>query len=88
MSPSQIKVVQKGFYEVMHGNQGTAAWMFKNKDYNPAGKTGTAEIDKATGIVNKTLIGYAPYENPEVAFAVVVPDIKEGNTNSEIAEGA
>jgi penicillin-binding protein A len=88
MTPSQIKVVQKGFYEVMNGNNGTAAWKFKNKEYNPAGKTGTAEIDKATGIVNKTLIGYAPYENPEVAFAVVVPDIKEGNTNSEIAEGA
>lgn len=88
MKPSEIAVVQKGFYEVMHGNAGTAAWKFKNKDYNPAGKTGTAEIDKATGVVNKTLIGYAPYENPEVAFAVVVPNIKEGNTNSEIAEGA
>ncbi|KZE66437.1 hypothetical protein AWM68_08755 [Fictibacillus phosphorivorans] len=87
MKPSEIAVVQKGFYEVMHGNAGTAAWKFRNKDYNPAGKTGTAEIDKATGVVNKTLIGYAPYENPEVAFAVVVPNIKEGNTNSEIAEG-
>lgn len=88
MSPQEIEVVQRGFYEVMHGNNGTAAWMFKNKDYNPAGKTGTAEIDKATGVVNKTLVGYAPYENPEVALAVVVPNIKEGNTNSEIAEGA
>lgn len=88
MSPQEIEVVQRGFYEVMHGNNGTAAWMFKNKDYKPAGKTGTAEIDKATGVVNKTLVGYAPYENPEIAFAVVVPNIKEGNTNSEIAEGA
>jgi penicillin-binding protein A len=88
MSSKDIELVQKGFYEVTHGNNGTAAWKFKNKDYNPAGKTGTAEVDKEKGIVNKTLIGYAPYENPEVAFAVVVPDIKEGNTNSEIAEGA
>lgn len=88
MSSKDIELVQKGFYEVTHGNNGTAARKFKNKDYNPAGKTGTAEVDKEKGIVNKTLIGYAPYENPEVAFAVVVPDIKEGNTNSEIAEGA
>jgi penicillin-binding protein A len=87
MNPSDIEVVQKGFYEVMHGSNGTAAWIFKDKEYNPAGKTGTAEVDKETGLVNKTLVGYAPYENPEVAFAVVVPDIREGYTNNEIAEG-
>jgi cell division protein FtsI/penicillin-binding protein 2 len=88
MKESYLDVVHKGFYQVMHGSKGTAAWMFKNKEYNPAGKTGTAEVDKATGLVNKTLIGYAPYDNPEVAFAVVVPKIREGYTNLEIAEGA
>jgi penicillin-binding protein A len=87
MKQSDINVVQKGFYEVMHGSNGTASWIFKDKEYNPAGKTGTAEVDKETGLVNKTLIGYAPYENPEVAFAVVIPNIREGYTNNEIGEG-
>ncbi|MBY6035484.1 penicillin-binding protein 2 [Fictibacillus nanhaiensis] len=87
MNQNDIKVVQKGFHEVMNGKNGTAAWIFKDKEYNPAGKTGTAEVDKKTGLYNKTLIGYAPYDNPEVAFAVIVPDIREGYTNNEIGEG-
>jgi penicillin-binding protein A len=87
MKQSDIDLVQKGFYEVMNGKNGTAAYLFKNKDYNPAGKTGTAEVDTKTALYNKTLIGYAPYDKPEVAIAVVVPDIREDSTNNEIGEG-
>jgi cell division protein FtsI/penicillin-binding protein 2 len=87
MKQEYLDVVQQGFRQVMAGSKGTAAWLFKNKDYQPAGKTGTAEIDKKTGLYNKTLVGYAPYNNPEIAFAVVVPEIREDNTNTEIGEG-
>lgn len=59
---------------------------FKNASYKPAGKTGTAQTvyggDDPIGrnakgermeCYNLTLVGYAPYDNPEVAFSVVVP---------------
>ncbi|MFC7370372.1 peptidoglycan D,D-transpeptidase FtsI family protein [Fictibacillus iocasae] len=87
MKQEYLDVVKQGFRQVMAGSNGTAAWIFKNKEYKPAGKTGTAEIDKKTGLYNKTLVGYAPYDNPEVAFAVVVPNIREDFTNNEIGEG-
>ncbi|MFZ0476410.1 MAG: penicillin-binding transpeptidase domain-containing protein, partial [Halobacillus sp.] len=40
--------------------------------YNMAGKTGTAQAARSN-LLNKTLIGYAPHDDPEVAFSVVTP---------------
>jgi cell division protein FtsI/penicillin-binding protein 2 len=81
MSDSEIKRVQQGFKLVMQGPNGTASSQFASKSYNPAGKTGTAQSfydgpikEKfLTPTYNTTLVGYAPADNPEVAFSVVVP---------------
>ena len=35
-------------------------------------KTGTAQTDKATGLTDTWMIGFAPANNPQVAVAVVV----------------
>ncbi|SFE04464.1 cell elongation-specific peptidoglycan D,D-transpeptidase [Bacillus sp. OV194] len=82
MDKSYINRVQQGFWEVYHSPGGTAAQYFNNPKYhNPAGKTGTAQVKKydhnGNFIANKdnlTLVGYAPYDNPEIAFAIIVPD--------------
>ncbi|WP_368504760.1 penicillin-binding transpeptidase domain-containing protein [Alkalihalophilus sp. As8PL] len=83
MSDADLNRVQQGFYQVMNGSQGTAAGTFRNTSYNPAGKTGTAQVRVAVGTGanrqlkngnNQIMVGYAPYDNPEVAFAIVVPD--------------
>ncbi|MFP3124552.1 penicillin-binding protein 2 [Ectobacillus funiculus] len=87
MDDSYLKVVQEGFRMVMQTPSGTGASLFMKAPYaayKAAGKTGTAEtfydgpIDslRATPVYNLTLIGYAPDENPEVAFSVVVPWMK------------
>jgi cell division protein FtsI/penicillin-binding protein 2 len=75
----QIEHVQKGFYRVTHGADGTAN-NFKDAPYNAAGKSGTAEsfykgpnMEEADQTYNTTLIGYAPFNNPEIAFSTVVP---------------
>ncbi|MFS0861568.1 peptidoglycan D,D-transpeptidase FtsI family protein [Fredinandcohnia sp. 179-A 10B2 NHS] len=80
MDMKYIERVQEGFVRVMHGARGTAKSYFGNKPYKPAGKTGSAETryynaeTKQKGdSVTSTLVGYAPYDNPEVAFSVVVP---------------
>ncbi|MFC7060642.1 peptidoglycan D,D-transpeptidase FtsI family protein [Halobacillus seohaensis] len=62
---------------------GTASSYFSGVDYQPAAKTGTAQeykwIEKENGererylTLNLTMVGYAPYDNPEVAFSVMVP---------------
>ncbi len=55
---------------------------------------GNVEDYERIPVENLTLVGYAPYENPEIAFAVVVPDtgvITGGGyqyqTNKEIGRG-
>ncbi|MDM5199722.1 penicillin-binding protein 2 [Fictibacillus enclensis] len=88
MKQEYLDVVHQGFRQVMVGSHGTAAAYFKNKSYQPAGKTGTAQVDVKSGLNNKTLVGYAPYDNPEVSFAVVVPKVREGSINLEIGSGA
>ncbi|APC48247.1 penicillin-binding protein [Virgibacillus halodenitrificans] len=81
MKNSYIERVQEGFRRVYQETGGTAAGYFKGKDYNPAGKTGTAQsfyFDSETEILHKTenhsLIGYAPFDDPEIAFAVIAPN--------------
>lgn len=82
--------IQEGFRAVMSsGGTGSA---FIKSSYKAAGKTGTSEsfIDSdGNGIVDKetmsnTFGAYAPYDNPEVSFVVVSPDIyyKEGTSTS------
>src|SRR5699024_6290819 len=43
MPKSQIERVQEGFKQAYQSSTGTAYSYFTGKDYNPAGKTGTAE---------------------------------------------
>lgn len=78
---AEIKQVQKGFRLVYTGAQGSARSTFGDAPYTAAGKTGTAEVDyygpqvKRYGAktINLVHVGFAPYENPEVAYAVVLP---------------
>lgn len=83
MSDSEIKRVQEGFRRAY--SNGTAASVFRNKPYKPAGKTGTAENEKyvdgkkIANTSNVALVGYAPYDDPEVAFAVIIPHMTNGN---------
>ncbi len=83
MKQSYIERVQEGFRQAFQGG-GTVA-MGGTKDYKPAGKSGTAqnEIYEDGELVaeteNLSLIGYAPYDDPEIAFAVMVPNVGLGN---------
>lgn len=80
-TPEEIKRVQQGLRQVYVGSQGSARGEFGNTPYTAAGKTGTAEVvyygpirsAYGTGTLNYTHVGYAPFENPEVAYAVVIP---------------
>ncbi|MEC0099424.1 penicillin-binding transpeptidase domain-containing protein, partial [Bacillus anthracis] len=74
---------------------------FQKASYKPAGKTGTAqtvyggesdigrnEKGERRECYNLTLAGYAPYDNPEVAFSVVVPWVMNDKSgiNSDIGK--
>jgi penicillin-binding protein A len=83
MKDEWIKRVQEGFEKVAMEPGGTAYTFFGRKSYTVAAKTGTAEAfydgpdrvkySEPQPTMNITLVGYAPADNPEVAFAIVVP---------------
>ncbi|MCA0970071.1 penicillin-binding protein 2 [Halobacillus litoralis] len=92
MDPSYIDRVQEGFRQVFQTPRGTASSTFSSEpyaQYRMAGKTGTAQSTKwvpsddgegyrpIRNLLNKTLIGYAPHDNPEVAFSVMTPYVGE-----------
>ncbi|RYM02208.1 penicillin-binding protein 2 [Sporolactobacillus sp. THM7-7] len=83
-----IQRVQKGLYLVTHSPGGTASTVGTgaNAKYKIVGKTGTAQIDRNDlGLYNETFVSYAPYDNPEIAVAVVVPAVRSGDQNRQIA---
>ncbi|WEG14262.1 penicillin-binding protein 2 [Pullulanibacillus sp. KACC 23026] len=89
-TPSQFAVVHEGFHLVTHGPEGTARTLGYSFEpwakYDIAAKTGTAQVgDPKLGRNNKTLVAYAPSNNPQVAISVVVPDILNEQTNLMIA---
>ncbi|MBU8905715.1 peptidoglycan D,D-transpeptidase FtsI family protein [Desertibacillus haloalkaliphilus] len=87
MSDEHIQRVQEGLRRVMQGSEGTARQYFANRSYNPAGKTGTAQVTvhRTNDGNNQTLVGYAPFDDPEVAFAVIVPGVQSRGGQSGIA---
>ncbi|WP_249871088.1 peptidoglycan D,D-transpeptidase FtsI family protein [Oceanobacillus saliphilus] len=88
MSQSNIERVQEGFRQVFQDTGGTAANYFRSKDYRPAGKTGTAETaiyengELLADTYSLSLVGYAPFDEPEVAFAIVIPHVGTSNNYS------
>ncbi len=79
--------VHQGFVRALQQSGGTGYSTFYKANYNPAGKTGTAQeyardadgryIKDANGefidVHSRTLIAYAPADKPEVALSVIVP---------------
>lgn len=95
-----IERVQQGFWKVFNEAGGTGYRMWAGNSYKAAGKTGTAEnavfLKREDGtpysveVENLTLVGYAPFDDPEVAFAVVVPQLNKrsgGDINHRIGRG-
>ena len=82
-----LKRVQEGFYAVMHMSGGYGRG-YADDRMDAAGKTGTSQsfidtnndgiIDTET--ITTSFIGYAPYNNPKVAFMVTSPNASHANS--------
>ncbi len=86
--PEHLKRIQEGFKQVVaSGGTGTG---YIPPSAKPAGKTGTSEslIDTDfdgkvdTETYSNTFAGYAPYDDPVVAFTVISPDVSVINSRS------
>lgn len=78
-----IDVVLEGMKSVTTETGGTAYGVFKDFDIEVGGKTGSAEAgDK----VNAWFVGFAPYENPEIAIVVMVENGAHGSYTAEVTK--
>ncbi|HHY64365.1 MAG TPA: penicillin-binding protein 2 [Clostridiaceae bacterium] len=86
VSKENIRAVKKGMIAVVNSEDGTAAKVFENFPFDVAGKTGTSETGReATSSSNGLFICYAPYDDPEIAIAVVVEHGVWGRETAPIA---
>ncbi len=77
--------VHLGMYNVVHRVAGNTKDVFAGYPVNVAAKTGTAQIGE--GITNNAaFICYAPYEDPEIAVAVVIEKGYAGSNNAQVAK--
>ncbi|MBC5637219.1 penicillin-binding protein 2 [Ornithinibacillus sp. BX22] len=88
MDDSLIARVQEGFRQVYQEPGGTSYSYFRGTNFKAAGKTGTAQNDITINgnlykTINLTMVAYAPYDNPEIALSVIVPNLDE-NTDYQI----
>ena len=82
ISKVNLQTVLKGMKGVTEDVDGTAYGAFSNFPVDVAGKTGSAE---AGAYVNGWFVGFAPYDNPEIAVVVMV---ENGFKGSYVAEAA
>ena len=64
----QIELVRESLRKVVSGSRGTARESGL-AGFGVAGKTGTAEMDSKLDLNHAWFAGYAPFDNPRIAFA-------------------
>ena len=89
MKKEYIDRVKEGFRQAFQESGGTAYSHFNlaSAPYSAAGKTGTAETRyygpnesyRGSDTYNLTLGGYAPHDDPEVSFSIVVPWVNDSD---------
>lgn len=76
ISKRSFDIVREGMYKVVNGN-GTATHI-RLPDIKIAGKTGTSQ--NPHGKDHAIFIGFAPFDNPKIAVAVIVENVGFGGT--------
>lgn len=77
-----LDAVLKGMESVTQDSEGTAYVRFKDFGISVGGKTGSAEAPGNK--VNAWFVGFAPFENPEIAIVVMVENGGHGNYTAEV----
>lgn len=89
---AEIDQVKKGMHYTYYGGNGTARNLFAGASFEAAGKTGTAQTfaydekeKRVFSTVSLAHVGFAPYDNPDVAYAILVPHVSTNPTRPTTA---
>ncbi len=81
ISPSTLRAVLGGMHDLT--TRGSVSSQFSNCVVSAGAKTGTAQV--GTELNNGVFVAFAPFENPEIAVAVV---IEKGGSGAALADTA
>ena len=79
LSESSLNVIKTGMYNVVNKPEGTA-YNIRMKELKIAGKTGTSQ--NPFGKNHSVFVGYAPFDNPKIAVAVIVENAGYGSATA------
>lgn len=83
INPDNLAIVKKGM-EAVTDEGGTAVTVFRDFPINVAGKTGSAEAPG--NLVHAWFVGFAPYENPQIAVVVMVENGGHGFYTADVVK--
>lgn len=83
ISETTMHAVLEGMRSVTEGEGGTAYSSFVNFPISVGGKTGSAEAGKKT---HGWFVGFAPYENPEIAVVVMIENAFHGYYAADVVK--
>lgn len=78
-----LQAVLEGMKSVTTETGGTAYGVFRDFDIEVGGKTGSAEVGEN---VNAWFVGFAPFDEPEIAIVAMVENGSHGSYTAEIAK--
>ena len=81
IAPQTMNRIRAGMKKVV--DEGSARSIFEGYPIQIGGKTGTAQLGK--GANNAIFIAYAPYDNPQIAVAVVLEHGERGTNAGRVA---
>ena len=81
---ANIEAIKEGMRGVTSESGGTAYSTFKNFNIEVGGKTGSAQTG-VTGKTNAWFVGFAPFDDPEIAIVVFVRNGGHGGYTAEVA---
>lgn len=87
-SQTMLDIVKEGMLGVTE--EGTASTTFENYQIKIGGKTGTADTNQSSGdeqteSPNAIFVAFAPYEDPEIAVAVIGEKCGHGKVMAQVA---
>ena len=91
ISKNELDIVKQGMRQVLTSTENNAHYIFEDCIVEAAAKTGTSQLKRTTAAgevvdcTNGFFICYAPYDDPEIAVAVVGENVRTGGGMSSVA---
>ncbi|MBQ5883895.1 MAG: penicillin-binding protein A, partial [Clostridia bacterium] len=91
ISKNELDIVKQGMRQVLTSTENNAHYIFEDCIVEAAAKTGTSQLKRTTAAgevvdcTNGFFICYAPYDDAEIAVAVVGENVRTGGGMSSVA---